>query len=235
MSKVVCSWVLSLWFALLQSTCQCVVHAWQHSSKPPSSRRQILQTTAKSVLGVATIASAKSSPSQAACMPGDTSKECIGVYKVPVEDAQKLNDFLKKNPSAAPPNFNTNTNNALRSPRSVDEALQVLETQRLAADDILSVISQGKLEEGGVKVLNLIPRVSTAGQMVIRKALDSDTSSSSAQDEKTEKMAAIQQLKETQLESALNCVVAGFGECDILIGQGECSTSSIPERKCHVT
>ena len=168
-------------------------------------------------------------------MPGDTSKECIGVYKVPVEDAQKLNDFLKKNPSAAPPNFNTSTSNALRSPRSVDEAFQVLETQRLAADDILSVISQGKLEEGGVKVLNLIPRVSTAGQMVIRKALDSDTSSSSAQDAKTEKMAAIQQLKETQLESALNSVVAGFGECDILIGQGECSTSSIPEGKCHVT
>eukprot|EP00527_Entomoneis_sp_CCMP2396_P002060 CAMPEP_0198139906 /NCGR_PEP_ID=MMETSP1443-20131203/3138_1 /TAXON_ID=186043 /ORGANISM="Entomoneis sp., Strain CCMP2396" /LENGTH=280 /DNA_ID=CAMNT_0043802169 /DNA_START=1 /DNA_END=843 /DNA_ORIENTATION=- len=213
------------------------VGAYGPQQQPPprttiSLRREILKKIALGVVIGATSSLLSPQNCQAACFPGDTSKECIGVYKVPMEDAENLQNFMKKNPDAFKqfaPNVQTNVPTMAGVPRSLDEALEVLESQRLAADDIVNVIRVGKLEEGGIKLLNLIPRVSMAGRIVIRGAMASSptlpTSSSSSKledgDEKAIQQAAtIQQLKETQWETALNNVVFGFGECDILIGQG---------------
>ena len=63
-----------------------------------------------------------------------------------------------------------------------------------------------------MKLLNLIPRLSTAGRLVIETAM---SLSMTLQDP-----LAIRQMKELLLENALSDVLVGFSECDIMIGQG---------------
>jgi hypothetical protein len=101
----------------------------------------------------------------AACLPGDLSPECIGVYKIPLEDARNsrtLNspEALKKN---AP---DVNFVKPVAMPKSALEAKEILKTERAAADDIQNVVMVGKLEEAGIKVLNLIPKVTAASQVI---------------------------------------------------------------------
>lgn len=107
----------------------------------------------------------KNRRADAACLPGDLSPECIGVYKIPFEDARNartLNspEALKKN---AP---DVNYVKPMTMPKNVLQAKEILETQRAAADDIQNVVMAGKLEEAGIKVLNLIPKVTAAGQII---------------------------------------------------------------------
>jgi len=201
------------------------------ASSLSASRRDILDQILSGMLIVGFSSTLGTETSQAACLPGDTSRECIGVYKAPIDIdtmTQENKDAFRK----FAPDVKTDVKPMAGMPRTSDEALQVLEAQRAAADDIMNAILQGRLEEGGIKVLNLIPRVSMAGRIVIRDGLSSPSSSSSSstlalasmssQDmERTlQREASIHQLKETQLESALSNVLNSFGECDVMIGQG---------------
>ena len=164
----------------------------------------------------------------AACLPGDASTNCIGVYKIPFD----YRNDIQSNINSGIRTGNNNNSMSFSPPRKVrffmgdlpppprigmiptsyEEAIKVLGAQRLATNDIMAVILAGRLEEGGLKVLNLIPRVNIAGRLVIQTAL---TLSRVRKDS-----LAIQQLKEMQLESALNQLLVGFNECDVMIGQG---------------
>jgi predicted membrane chloride channel (bestrophin family) len=91
----------------------------------------------------------------------------------------------------------------------VSTALQILETQQLAAQDIKQVVLAGRLEEAGIKILNHMPKITSAGWCILQELI-ARTSSSSTVDE----------LKISMLERQLNKMVALFGECDVEIGQG---------------
>jgi hypothetical protein len=152
--------------------------------------------------------------SQAACLPGDLSKDCIGVYKVPMDDRslpyfstpealQKFAPDLRY----VPP---------IPAPTSLAQAWDILDTQRLAADDIQQVVQAGRLEEAGIKVLNLVPKVTSSGKMILDDALQriiANKSSSSSSN-------VVQEMTMNRLESQWEMVVALWGESDVMIGQG---------------
>jgi hypothetical protein len=149
-----------------------------------------------------------STAAEAACLPGDLSKECIGVYKVPIDEnilpyvgtpeaLKKWAPDLKYVPPIQPPS-------------SFSAALEMLETQRIAADDIQQVVLEGRLEEAGIKVLNLMPKVTSSGKLIvfiIERGLDANKS-------------PIDELKLTRIQDQLNMVIGLWGECDVEIGQG---------------
>lgn len=141
---------------------------------------------------------------QSACLPGDLSPECIGVYKVPMDNAilpyvGTEKDLKKYAPGVkyVPP---------VKGPQSYKDALDILEAQRLAADDIRSVVASGKLEEAGIKVLSLLAKLTPAGSLVIN-----------SMPAPADSIGEIQLIK---AKDALEELGGIWGEIDVMIGQG---------------
>ena len=170
-----------------------------------STRRNFL-AIAVSIGGSITIQNNKAN---AACLPGDLSKECIGVYKVPIDDAilpyvgtpEKLKQFAPDLKYVPP----------IKPPASVSVAQEMLETQRLAADDIKQVVSEGRLEEAGIKVLNLLPKLTSSGKLIVDSMEVTLIGNPST---------AIDEIKFSRLKDQLNMALGLWGECDVMIGQG---------------
>jgi hypothetical protein len=110
-------------------------------------------------------------------------------------------------------------------------AWDLLETQRLAATtDIYQVVQQGRLEEAGIKILNLLPIVTITSNMILEDALlrlaqqkraasstvelNNNSSSSSSTD------SAITTLASNRLENQCALALGLWGETDIMVGQG---------------
>ena len=124
---------------------------------------------------------ASSSSASAICNPGDASPDCIGVYKLP------------------------SSTGSITTP----DARLVLEAQRRAADDIRQVVAAGRLEEAGIKVLNLLPKVTAAGQTLLQTELVSHGGSD-----------GISEVRRIQVQSQLEEMLASWNRCDVTIGQG---------------
>jgi hypothetical protein len=176
-------------------------------------------------------------PANAACLQGDLRPECIGVYKVPMDDRilpyvstpEALRKFAPDLQWVAP----------IPPPQNVDMAWDLLEAQRLAANDIYHVVQQGRLEEAGIKILNLIPIVTTTCHMILEDALiqvaqsnaalrtrqqqqqqeelrtDNSSSSSSSNSD-----SALMTLVSNRLETQCALALGLWGETDIMVGQG---------------
>jgi hypothetical protein len=148
----------------------------------------------------------------AACLPGDLSKECIGVYKVPIDDSVLPYVGTPEALKRFAPDLNFVPPTA--RPTSFSQAMAWLSAQRLAATDIREVVAAGRLEEAGIKVLNLLPKVNTAGGFLvetIRRAAGSSSSSTTS---------AISQLRVQQVEDQYSLMIGLWGETDVMIGQG---------------
>jgi len=175
-----------------------------------STRRQWMKQILLVASGGAAAVTASPSVSNAACLPGDLSSDCIGVYKVPIDDAilpyVGTPDALKKfapDLKYVPP---------IASPNSYDQAWEILQTQRIAADDIKQVVSAGRLEEAGIKVLNLVPKVTSSGRVVLN-TIESEIVGKGSN-------GVIVELQINKLQDQFNTVLALWGECDVMIGQG---------------
>jgi hypothetical protein len=145
---------------------------------------------------------------EAACLPGDLSVECIGVYKVPMDDnilpyvgtPEALKQWAPDLKFVPP----------IQPPSSFKAALEILETQRIAAGDIQQVVLEGRLEEAGMKVLNLMPKITSAGRLIvftIEQGLGPNKS-------------VVDEIKLTRIQDQLNMVIGLWGGCDVEIGQG---------------
>jgi hypothetical protein len=156
-----------------------------------------------------------SSNANAACLPGDLSTDCIGVYKVPIDDASLkyfgTPEALKRfapDLRYVPP---------IVSPDSYAQAWDILQTQRLAADDIQQVVSAGRLEEAGIKVLNLVPKVTSSGRVVMN-TIENELTKQQQQDGGSG--GVIREMRINRLQEQFSMVVALWGELDVTIGQG---------------
>jgi hypothetical protein len=174
------------------------------------SRRGILRSVGAAGTLLTTTAAAASLPQPciAACLAGDLSPDCIGVYKVPVGDLEavrRMPDAIAQNA----PDLMSTPRTTMALPSNWNTAIEVLKTQRLAADDIYTVVQRGQLKEAGIKVLNLVPQVTAAGKVVIDQ-VSSETS----------KNAGIQEVQLMQLQSRLDDTLACWGQVDVTLGQG---------------
>jgi hypothetical protein len=164
--------------------------------------------------------------SYAACLPGDVRPSCIGVYKVPIDDnvlpyvgsPEALQKFAPDLQYVPP----------ITLPKSLQVAIEILETQRLAADDIGAVVSAGRLEEAGIKVLNLIPKVTTAGRVVLsniqkqqqQQRVSAEATTTTSSSTSTSSDDVVKGLQYQKVEEQYNVMVALWSDCDIVIGQG---------------
>lgn len=94
-------------------------------------------------------------------------------------------------------------------PKSAADARLVLEAQRQAADDIRAVVAAGRLEEAGIKVLNLVPKVTAAGRVVVDTVAQTTTFSD-----------GVKEVQLLRLQSKLDETLGNFGQVDVDIGQG---------------
>lgn len=151
------------------------------------------------------LVTAESTP--AACFPGDLSPDCIGVYKLPLEDA--VSSPLLNSPEALKSNApDVRYVKPEAVPSSIVEAKNQLLAQRVAADDIRDVVAAGRLQEAGIKVLNLIPKVTSAG-MVIQRGIQSNNDSNSG----------VSQMRLLKFQQKYQELIAVWGQIDVEIGQ----------------
>jgi hypothetical protein len=155
-------------------------------------------------------------PCHAACLPGDVRAQCIGVYKVPIDDnvlpyvqtPEALKKFAPDLKFVEP----------IKLPPSLQSAFEILESQRLAADDIQSVVSAGRLEEAGIKVLNLIPKITTAGRLVLLSVRQQQSKTTTI--DSSSSIDVVNELQYSKIDDLFNTMVGLWSESDIVIGQG---------------
>lgn len=145
-----------------------------------------------------------SSVANAACLAGDVSKQCIGVYKVPIDDS--ISEMVGTKEALARNAPGLNYVPPVKVPKSYKDAIEILYTQRNVADAAKDDISNGKLEEAGITVLGLVPKVTTAGRVVIRNLQQQSSTAAQA--------------RAQFIEDKFNYMLGSYGECDIMIGQG---------------
>jgi len=186
-----------------------------------SSRRQLFQQSA----AVFTAAAMAASPSDAnaACLQNDLRPVCIGIYKVPMDDnilpyistPEKLHEFAP-DLTWIPP---------IESPKSFESAMAILHAQRAAADEVKQHIMAGKLEEAGVQVLGLIPRVNSGCRRVFSDLEDTIhekgiVAGKPKNETPTESETTVEMMAIEMAEDQMNYVNGYWGDCDITIGQG---------------
>jgi hypothetical protein len=130
----------SLFLTIIIST---PASAFSLSTSAASERRDVLKRLA---FLATTIVPLRSDTASAACLSGDLSKECIGVYKLPAKNAVESSGL------------------------SLEKALQVLVKQRQLADtEIREAVTGGRLEDAGLLILALVSRVTSAGSVVLQQ------------------------------------------------------------------
>lgn len=107
-------------------------------------------------------------------------------------------------------------------PTSAAKAWDLIESQRLAADDIVQVVQQGKLEEAGMKILNLNPILTTSGTVILNEALSqlAKQSRNANADGSSSSGGVIAELAASRLEAQFAMATGLWGETDIMVGQG---------------
>jgi hypothetical protein len=176
-------------------------------------RRDILRSIGTFSLGLVSLDFADllhPSDASAACLPGDLSPDCIGVYKVPIDENILPYTGTKSALKSSAPDIRFVP--PVATPKSTKEALQWLQTQRLAADDIAQVVTSGRLEEAGIKVLNLLPKVTVASRALVEAKAGGIAKQGESE--------TIRELRRQKLQSLNEQVYVLWNSVDIAIGQG---------------
>ncbi len=188
------------------------------------SRRQLFQQA--SLLTTALVATT-TREANAACLQGDLRPVCIGIYKVPMDEAilpyvGTPEDLQKFAPDLTyvPP---------IEYPKSFEAAMAILQAQRIKADEIKQNVLAGRLEDAGIAVLGLIPQVTASSRRVFAdlqaKIRTKGLSKSSSlvrknPSDEDDSETTIEELAIELAENQMNCLTGYWGDCDITIGQG---------------
>jgi len=184
---------------------------------------------------------------EAACIQGDLRPECIGVYKVPMDDTIK--QFIGSPELIAENAPDLKYVDPLPRPKSIQEAIRILKEQKVIANsDIKTYVSQGKLEAAGTLLLDALPRINISGRYVLEEVesriekkasannanANTNANNNNSNESTTATSAttvaaatsavssadAIDELKITMIENQYDLMNGYWGETDIVIGQG---------------
>ena len=180
-------------------------------------RRTVLAVSA--ILGSLFYCDSNTNVAHAACLYGDLSPECIGVYKVPLDNNEPAIREMLGN-SDAPPNTMVHNVHvpAIAIPKSVREARTILEAQRLVADEISTVVLAGRLEQAGIQVLQLLPPLTVSGRVVLDHAMAARMTTTT--NTNTDSDTVVAELRRERSEQLFSTVVVAWNTVDITIGQG---------------
>ena len=178
-----------------------------YSIETQTHRRQFFQKAAAAIAGMGSAGIV--SRANAACLPGDVSKDCIGVYKLPYVDATESEWLYDKETLGlfAP---DIRYIEVQKQPDTVALAKKQLRSERVKIKFIREVVLDGDLEQAGLLILNLIPRVTSAG-LKIQNYVEKKTVETVEGNTKAEK-----ELRKFQ--SAFEVLVAEWSSIDIELG-----------------
>ena len=120
----------------------------------------------------------------AACLPGDIREDCIGVYKLPMDDSssryvetpEKLKMYAPDLKWIPPIDYPSNYQNAINQ----------LKEQRQNFDVVQENVAKGDIKQGGLILLDVIPKVTAAGRYIVKSyttAANNERNKSSDSDE----------------------------------------------------
>lgn len=165
-------------------------------------RRAFLQCAVASVLLVEQTSFAP--PSNAACLPGDTSDSCIGVYKVPIDD--EILDYIDTPEKLLKYAPDVNWVEPVRYPPTVRDARRELQQLQPRIESLKSKALNGDITLVGKEILEIWPRITVAGRVVVQGLENAKDKAFNSRAYRT--------------SVAHDEVLNSFGECDVLIGQG---------------
>jgi len=139
---------------------------------------------------------------KAACLTGDASEQCIGVYKVPIDDGiLAYIDTPEKLQTYAP---DLNWIPPVSYPKTYDEAIQEFNGMGNYIKGARDFVSKGSLTAAGVQLLQMIPRFTVCGRVILQ---------------------TLQQREDIQglyplIEDGYTNLYVQMQNCDVMIGQG---------------
>ena len=177
-------------------------------------RRELFRNAAAVVAGIGTTNVLSrgltiGGAANAACLPGDISKDCIGVYKLPYVDATESEWLYDKNTLElfAP---DVRYIEVKKQPETIALAKKQLRSERVKIKFIRQVVLDGELEQAGLLILNLIPMVTSAG-LKLQTYVEVKTVETESQNSNAEK-----ELRKFQ--QAFEVLVAEWNSIDIELG-----------------
>jgi len=188
-----------------------------------SSRKVFLRFLTQSIVGL-TVASVPNSPIQmnnnvanAACLSGDTSTDCIGFYKVPMDDAvlpyiatpEKLEKFAPGIRWVPP----------VPIPKNYRDAVNEIRILQKEVENLRNIVLKGNLEEAGVNILGIVPKITVAGRVVIAALYSAGFTIETKSEDGNQRKSDVS-MRAYRVENAFQNVQCKLGECDIMIGQG---------------
>jgi hypothetical protein len=139
---------------------------------------------------------------QAACLPGDTSIDCIGCYKVPIDDAIRNMIDTPENLAKYAPGIRWTP--PVEYPKSYKLAKdEIIQLQSNLKQDLIPLVSKGDLTSAGILILKIVPRITVTGRFIISSLTNIQEYS----------------MKAFRVEVAHTELLANLGAADILIGQ----------------
>jgi len=143
----------------------------------------------------------------AACLQGDTSVDCIGVYKLPLDD--EIIPFINTPESLEKYAPDVRFVPPVPMPQSLQKAMEDLtQCQYSIQGSIRTLILKGDLLTAGTQLLDIIPRVAVDGKFILMTLDDNNNG-------KKEKKV----YQEEQFQLALNQVLYNMNQVDIMLGQ----------------
>lgn len=149
------------------------------------------------------------SPKEAkgACLSGDTSPDCIGIYKVPLDDeilpyistAESLNRYAPGLRWVPPVEY----------PKTYREAKEELPGLREKCAGLDGLVLRGDLTAAGITVLDIIPRLTVGGSVMIQELQNAKRTSGSPD----------YSLRALRMEGALSELLVKLNQIDIQLGQ----------------
>jgi|AntRauTorckE5430_2_1112549.scaffolds.fasta_scaffold03978_3 hypothetical protein len=140
-------------------------------------------------------------PCKAACLSGDTSADCIGIYKLPLDDA--VNSYIDTPEHLAVISPDLRWVPMTEYPKSYKAAKEELVEMQAKLKNVTPLVLKGDFTAAGMQVLGISPRVTMAGRIVLR-TLESNKDFS---------------MRYMRTEDAFLELLASLGAADIVIGQ----------------
>lgn len=208
------------------------IHSRLGSDCNSRARRTLVEIISTSITVNVLMMNAESA--YAACLSGDIRPECIGVYKLPIDAAEspyvatpeKLKIYAPDLQWVPPTPY----------PATYADALLQLKAQRQQLAAAQDLIARGNIEQAGLALLDITPKVSAAGIVILRsmnnrsneernlamKINANATNSTGSLDgnPSSSPNAIALEMKTYRIRTALEDLLGSMGETDILVGQG---------------
>jgi len=197
----------------------------QHTQK----RRMVVQAISQSIISSMLLITTNS-PVHAACLPGDLSANCIGVYKTPIDAPES--DFMdspEKLKLYAP---DLNWVEPVKYPKTYEDAISQLNQLRQQLEVAQDLVAKGDMEASGISLLDIIPKTNAAGITIVQtinKALINERNKAMKSKKRKDgeyvenpstNKGTILEIEASRVQTALNELLGYLGEIDVLLGQG---------------